>query len=30
VSCVIAEDDVEEAVRRLHAVFDPPTTEMPT
>jgi aspartate kinase len=29
VSCVIAEDDVEEAVRRLHAVFDPPTTEMP-
>jgi aspartate kinase len=29
VSCVISEDDVEEAVRSLHAAFDPPTTEMP-
>ena len=27
VSCVIDRDQVEEAVRRLHAAFDPPMTE---
>jgi aspartate kinase len=30
VSCVIAEEEVERAVRLLHAAFDPPTTELPT
>jgi aspartokinase len=25
ITCVIDEQDVEKAVRRLHAAFDPPT-----
>ena len=28
VSCVIAESAVEDAVRLLHAAFDPPMTDM--
>lgn len=30
VSCVIAEGAVEDAVRLLHAAFEPPTAEMPS
>jgi aspartate kinase len=29
VSCIISEDEVQRAVRLLHAAFDPPTTELP-